>query len=123
MENDQTTTVSQIKQAIEHFADERDWKQFHNPKNLAMAIASEVGELNEHFRWVKSDEAFGFLRDPDATAAVASELADVMMFALEFATVCEIDLTEAIKSKLKVNEQRYPVGKSKGNAAKYDRLQ
>ena len=122
MQDDQTTTVQELKDAIERFADERDWKQFHDPKNLVMAMASEVGELTEHFRWVTNQESLGTAADAETASAVASELADVLMFALEFATVCRIDVATAIKAKLKVNEARYPVEKARGSNRKYDQL-
>ena len=122
MESDQTTTIADVKNAIERFVDARDWKQFHDPKNVAMALASEVGELLEHFRWVKSHEAFDVVQDPRSAEAVASELADVVIFALDFATICGIDVAQAVDHKLKLNEQRYPVEKAKGTATKYDRL-
>lgn len=122
MESDQTTTIAEVKDVIERFVDARDWKQFHDPKNVAMALASEVGELLEHFRWVKSHEAFGVVQDATSAEAVASELADVVIFALDFATICGIDVTQAIVRKLELNERRYPVEKAKGTAVKYDRL-
>ena len=111
-----------MKDAIERFADERAWKQYHDPKNLVMALASEVSELAEHFRWVTNKESLATATDIETASAVASELADVLMFALEFATVCHIDVATAIEAKLKVNETRYPVGKARGSNRKYDRL-
>ncbi len=122
MQTDATTTIAEVKKEIERFVDARDWKQFHDPKNLAMALASEVGELLEHFRWVKNDESPDVMREEESAAAVASELADVLIFAFEFSTICGIDISTAIDDKLKLNEERYPVEKARGTAAKYDRL-
>jgi NTP pyrophosphatase (non-canonical NTP hydrolase) len=122
MKDDQTTTLAEIKAAISAFAAERDWQQYHDPKNLVMAIASEVGELTEHFRWVTNEESHNTALDPQNAEAVAHELADVLMFALEFASVCGIDITSAISEKLRINADRYPVAKAKGSSRKYDQL-
>lgn len=122
MKDDQTTTFAEVKAAISAFADERDWQQYHDPKNLVMAIASEVGELAEHFRWVTNEESHHTAVDQQHAEAVAHELADVLMFAIEFASVCEIDIVSAISEKLQINAVRYPVAKAKGSSRKYDQL-
>ncbi|MEE2937970.1 MAG: nucleotide pyrophosphohydrolase [Planctomycetota bacterium] len=108
--------------AVAAFAKERDWEQFHDPKNLVMAMVSEMGELSEHFRWVRSEDAFAAAADPANVEEIAHELADILMFALEFANVCDIDITDAIISKLEINRQRYPIEKAKGRSDKYNRL-
>jgi NTP pyrophosphatase (non-canonical NTP hydrolase) len=120
--NDETTTVAELKAAIRAFVSERDWGQFHDPKNLVMALTSEVGELSDYFRWATNEESRGIAVDPEHAEAVAHELADIMMFAIEFASVCEIDIASAIKAKLEINADRYPVAKAKGSSRKYDRL-
>jgi dCTP diphosphatase len=120
--NDNTTTITHLKTLITEFVAERDWQQFHDPKNLVMALSSEVGELADIFRWVSSDKSITLATDPENKQAVANELADVMMFALEFASVCGIDIAEAIDAKSKINAEKYPVAKSKGSSKKYDRL-
>ena len=120
--NDRTVTVSDLKTAIATFASERDWEQFHDPKNLVMAMVSEMGELAEHFRWIRSEDAFATAADPANSEAIAHELADILMFAFEFANVCDIDIANAISSKLEINRQRYPIEKAKGRSDKYDRL-
>jgi len=122
MKTDDSTTVAEIKSAISQFAAERDWEPYHDPKNLVMAIASEVGELTEHFRWVPSGESLSTAMAPQNAEAVAHELADVLMFAFEFATVCHIDIASAIASKLEINRGRYPIDKAKGTSKKYDQL-
>lgn len=122
MRDDATTTVAELKEAIENFAVARDWKQFHDPKNLAMALASEVGELIEHFRWLNNEQSKLAALDPESLPLVESELADVVMLALEFAIACNIDITTAVRMKLKVNEERYPIDKAKGSNRKYNRL-
>ena len=120
--NDKTTTVADVKAAITEFVDERDWSQYHDPKSLVLAIASEVGELADHFRWLTREESFEVIKDPADAKAIANELADVIMFALEFASVCKIDISTAVEDKLRINAEKYPVDKAKGSKLKYDRL-
>ena len=102
------------------FAAERDWDQFHNPKNLAMAVAGEVGELVEHFQWLTFDEAGNL---PAATREeVALEAADVLLFLLRLCDKLGIDLAAAAHRKLELNATRYPVAKARGRATKYNKL-
>ncbi|MDB4339010.1 nucleotide pyrophosphohydrolase [Rubripirellula sp.] len=116
---DQLTTIQDVKDAVQDFIDARDWQPFHDPKNVAMAMASEVGELLDLFRWVRSDEAFDVLRDPDDRLAVQDELADITMFLVDFANICDIDIAQAVQRKMQINNDRYPVEKAKGTAKKY----
>jgi|LauGreDrversion4_2_1035121.scaffolds.fasta_scaffold00767_2 NTP pyrophosphatase (non-canonical NTP hydrolase) len=114
--------ISDLQFEIQQFSAARDWKQFHDPKNLAMAIAVEVGELMEHFRWSSNHQSRNILVDPTAREAVEHELADVMILLLEFASETEIDIATVVRRKLAINASRYPVDKAKGSALKYDRL-
>ena len=102
------------------FAAERDWDQFHNPKNLAMALAGEAGELLEHFQWLTFEQAANLA--PDARAEVAMECADVLLFLVRPADKLNIDLAAAAQRKLELNALKYPVEKSRGVATKYDKL-
>ncbi len=111
-----------LQEKILRFAAERDWQQFHDPKNLAMALGVEVGELMEHFRWLRSGEAFAALSDPRTRAEVEDEVADVTILLLEFASVCGIDIIDAAHRKVARNEERYPVDLSRGSAKKHTRL-
>jgi len=86
---DEQTTISDLRRGISDFIRERDWEQFHDPKNLAMAIATEAAELMEHFRWVKNDDALALLAEPIKRAEVADELADILAFLLSFANAQE----------------------------------
>ncbi len=109
-----------LRLRLDAFAIERDWDQFHNPKNLAMALAGEAGELLEHFQWLTPLEAANL---PPATRdAVALECADVLLFLLRLADKLDIDLAAAAHKKLALNAQKYPVEKSRGKATKYDKL-
>lgn len=117
-----TSDLARIRDAVRAFVDERDWRQFHDPKNLAMAVASEAGELLAHFRWTPGERSLAALADPRTRAEVEDEVADVLLLLVEFADVCGIDLAEAAHRKLAVNARRYPVDKSRGRSVKYDRL-
>lgn len=114
--------LAALQQKILRFAAARDWQQFHDPKNLAMAIGVEVGELMDHFRWLRSDEAIAALQDPQTRAEVEDEVADVTILLLEFASVCGIDIIAAAHNKLARNEERYPADLSRGSAKKHTRL-
>lgn len=95
---------------------ERDWSRFHDPKNLAMAVASEAGELLALFRWVRGEDADAFVRARATRAAVADEVADVAITLLLFCERAGIDLPAAIRAKMKKNRANYPVAKSRGRA-------
>ncbi len=120
--SDTNVTLDELKERIAAFAKARDWEQFHAPKNLAMALASEVGELMEHFLWSDSLESRQLLEDSNKREQVAEELADVLIYALRFADVTGLDATKAILAKMERNEERYPVEKAKGSSAKYNEL-
>ena len=109
-----------LRVRLAEFAAERDWDQFHNPKNLAMALAGEAGELVEHFQWLTFEEAASLPHA--AREEVALEAADVLLFLLRLCDKLDIDLAAAAERKLSINAQRYPVGKARGRATKYDKL-
>jgi NTP pyrophosphatase (non-canonical NTP hydrolase) len=104
----------EITRALAHFRDERDWKQFHNSKDLALAINIEAGELLELFLWKQPDEV--------NQEKVKEELADVFAFAFLLAEKYGFDVKQIILDKIKVNSEKYPVTKAKGTAKKYDEL-
>jgi dCTP diphosphatase len=115
-----TDRLDLLRARLDAFAAERDWDQFHNPKNLAMALAGEAGELLEHFQWLTLEEAANLA--PEAKDAVALECADVLLFLLRLADKLNIDLAAAADRKLDLNARKYPVEKSRGKATKYDKL-
>ncbi|RRJ97259.1 nucleotide pyrophosphohydrolase [Opitutaceae bacterium TAV4] len=119
---DSTTTLAEIKTRVLAFAAERDWAQFHAPKNLSMALAAETGELMEHFLWATTEESRVLAADPARKAKIEEELADVVIYALEFANMTGIDVAAAIETKMERNAQKYPVEKSRGRSAKYTEL-
>jgi dCTP diphosphatase len=115
-----TDTLETLRARLAEFAAERDWDQFHNPKNLAMAVAGEAGELVEHFQWLTFEQAE---RLPRATRdEVALECADVLLFLLRLCDKLDIDLAAAAEKKLVLNAKKYPVEKSRGRATKYTKL-
>jgi dCTP diphosphatase len=109
-----------LRRRVARFAAERDWEQFHNPKNLAMAVAGEAGELIEHFQWLTPEQADDL--PPAIREEVALECADVLLFLLRLADRLGIDLAAAAERKLALNAKKYPVAKAKGRATKYDKL-
>ena len=117
-----TVTLADLVAAVTRFRDERDWAQFHTPKNLAAATAIEAAELQERFLWKTDAEVDQDLADAAKRSAVADEIADVVMFAMLLADRLGIDLAEAISAKLAANEQKYPVQLARGNARKYTEL-
>jgi dCTP diphosphatase len=111
-------TLAALRKALRIFADARDWQQFHTPKNLAMALSVEAAELLEHFQWLTAEQSHR-LRS-SRRAAVASEMADVLMYLVRLADVLGIDLLQAANIKLRRNARKYPVSRAKGNARKYN---
>jgi dCTP diphosphatase len=119
---DSATTFEQVKQHVLAFAREREWEQFHTPKNLSMALAAEAGELMEHFLWATPEQSQTIAADPVKRGKIADELADVVIYALEFANATGLDLAAAIQAKMVANGKKYPVEKAKGRADKYTDL-
>jgi len=110
-------SFEETKQRLRVFCEERDWDQFHSPKNLAMALIVEAAELVEHFQWLTEEESA--VLPASKLAAVAQEVADVQIFLIRLADKLDIDLDEAVAAKMAVNEQKYPADKARGNALKY----
>lgn len=113
--------TEELQQRIAGFAQERDWVQFHTPKNLVMALSVESSELLEIFQWLTPAEASTIMSSAKADQ-VRHEMADVAVYLLRLADVLGVNLTDAIHEKLKLNAEKYPVEKAKGNARKYDEL-
>lgn len=109
-----------LRDQLRAFADERDWAPFHTPKNLAMALAGEAGEVIEHFQWLTAEESAAL--PAEVADAVALELADVLLYLVRLADVLGVDLAEAAARKLAINALRYPVERARGKADKYDKL-
>lgn len=112
--------LEMLRERVAAFARERDWEQFHNPKNLAMAVAIESGELLEHFQWLSPEQAERL--PADAREEVALECADVLLFLLRLCDRLDIDLAAAAEKKLGLNAKKYPIEKARGRATKYNKL-
>jgi NTP pyrophosphatase (non-canonical NTP hydrolase) len=120
--SDSATTLSELKERVLAFARERDWEQFHAPKNLSMALAAEAAELMEHFLWASPEESRAVALDPAKRARIAEELADVVIYALEFANATGLDVAANIEAKIAANARKYPIDKARGRSAKYTEL-
>ena len=111
--------IQRLQEALEAFAEERDWNQFHAPKNLAMALSVEASELLEHFQWLTLEQSADL--DPETLEEVTEELADVQIYLLRLADKLSIDLETAVEAKMEKNREKYPAETVRGSAAKYTR--
>jgi NTP pyrophosphatase (non-canonical NTP hydrolase) len=111
--------MEELRQKLRAFATARDWEQFHSPKNLAMALAAEAGEILEHFQWLTENESAAL--PPEKRAEVALELADVLLYLVMLADRLEIDVGDAARRKIALNESRYPADVVRGSARKHRR--
>jgi NTP pyrophosphatase (non-canonical NTP hydrolase) len=112
--NDSTTTIAELRENIRAFVAERDWEQFHSPKNLAMALAVEAAELMEHFQWIDIAESRRVTEDPAKLAAIGEELADVLSYTLALANSLGIDVASTHRDKMTKNVAKYPADKFHG---------
>lgn len=111
-----------LQKDLQRFAEERDWDQFHSPKNLAMAIAIESSELMELFQWCNDTQSFSMINSKTNKQRVEEEIADVFLYILRFADKFDIDLEKVAKQKLTANRRKYPIALCRGKATKYDKL-
>ena len=109
--------LDELRARINNFADERDWNQFHSPKNLSMALIVEAGELVEQFQWLKESESYELSKEK--LAGVEEEIADIFVYLIRIAHQLDIDLISAAKKKIELNESKYPAEKVRGSARKY----
>ncbi|MEV8631939.1 nucleotide pyrophosphohydrolase [Streptosporangium sp. NPDC051023] len=112
------TGLEDLTDRLRRFAQDRDWERFHTPKNLAMALAGEVGELLAELQWLTPEEAATVMDDEAAAKRLRSEMADVMTYLVRLADVLEVDLVEATHAKIDENDERFPVKTSRGSARK-----
>ncbi len=115
-----TTELDDLKLQLREFAKERDWDQFHSPKNFSMALIVECAELVEHFQWLSDEQSKSL--SPDTLEEVRLEMADIFIYLIRLADKLDIDLIEAANDKILLNAKKYPVEKSKGLAKKYNKL-
>jgi NTP pyrophosphatase (non-canonical NTP hydrolase) len=113
-------TLEDVREALRLFVAERDWDQFHNPKNLVMALVAEAGELVEHFQWLAPEQAERPV--PEVLQEVELEVADVLLLLLRLCDRLGIDPIDAARKKLEINRVKYPIEKARGKSTKYDKL-
>lgn len=112
--SDTTTTLAELREIVRRFVDERDWRQFHSPKNLSMSLAIEAAELMEHFQWITTDASRQLGDDSAKLAAVGEELADVICYALAIANELDVDVSDTLRAKMQKNAIKYPAAEFLG---------
>jgi len=112
--------LEKIKLRLRQFSQERDWDQFHTPKNFSMALIAETAEVIEHFQWLTPEQSQNL--PPDKLQEVETELADVFIYLVRLADTLDVDLISAVYNKIDANEKKYPIEKAKGTAKKYTEL-
>lgn len=116
----ETESLIDLRDALRRFSAERDWDQFHTPKNLAMALSVEASELLEHFQWLTAEQSQ--MLDAQALARVRDEMADVLLYLVRLADRLDVDLLAAARDKIALNAKKYPVDKARGSSRKYTDL-
>jgi NTP pyrophosphatase (non-canonical NTP hydrolase) len=116
------TDIDTLRDRLRAFTQERDWEQFHQPKNLLLALVGEVGEVAELLQWLEPSEIKKWISTPENMQATSDELADVFAYLLQLADSLKIDLAVALNAKIDSNEAKYPVDLARGRSTKYDRL-
>ena len=119
--SDSTTLIQHLKNQMRTFVAERDWQQFHAPKNLSMSLAIEAAELMEHFQWIDVASSRQVKQDPAKLAAIGEELADVLSYAVALANELGLDISEIVADKLAKNAIKYPAAEFRGRYGKDDR--
>ena len=112
---DNKTTITDLKKLVDSFVDERDWKKFHSPKNLAMALSIEVSELMELFQWLDLEQAKKVMKSGEIREKALDEIADIIIYVLAFCNTNKIDISEALINKMKKNEKKYPADEFNGH--------
>lgn len=120
MVNDSERKIHELKEKIKEFCDARDWDQFHNAKDLAIALSIEASELLEIFRWKSPEEVEALFENEKKKEDIEDEMADVLYFLVRIAQRYDLDLSEALDKKMEKNERKYPVEKAKGSNKKYN---
>lgn len=111
------TSLASLRDRLREFSKERDWDQYHTPKNLSMALIGEAAELVEHFQWVEGSQSH--LLEEKTRHSVEEELADILIYLVRISDKLDVDLYQAVERKLEINEQKYPAEKVRGSAKKY----
>ena len=120
--NDGQTNILNLKEMVRSFIEERDWAKYHNPKDIAISISIESSELLELFQWVEDTDVKHLTTDPKKREQMADELADIVIYCLSLSNSADIDLSQAITTKIKKNIAKYPIDKIKGKYKKYTEI-
>ncbi len=112
--------IGEFKKVLQKYADEREWNQFHSPKNLSMALSVEAGELMEIFQWLTLEESRDLHAIPKKFQQAKDEIADIFVYLVRLCGILEVNLPEAVNEKMEKNAKKYPIEKAKGNAKKYN---
>ncbi len=120
MVKDTERKIHELKEKIKEFCDARDWDQFHNAKELAIALSIEASELLEIFRWKTHEEVDELFKDENKKEEIEDEMADILYFLVRIAQKYDLDLSEALDRKMEKNDKKYPVEKAKGSHKKYN---
>jgi NTP pyrophosphatase (non-canonical NTP hydrolase) len=118
---DGTTTLAELRTLVRIFVEERDWRQFHSPKNLSMSLAIEAAELMEHFQWIDVPESREAVADPQRLAPIGEELADVLCYSFALANELGLDIATIVRDKMAKNALKYPAEKFRGIYGSGDR--
>jgi len=122
MINDNDTKISDLKKIIQTFSEDRDWDQFHNAKELVIGIVTEASELLQHFRFKTEKQIDDMFKNQEKRKEICQEISDVLYFLIRLAQRYDVDLSTELKDKMKKNEMKYPIDKSKGSNMKYSEL-
>ena len=112
--SDRNTTVDDLRELVQQFVDERDWNQFHSPKNLSMALAIEAAELMEHFQWITTEASRRLADEPAKLGKIGEELADVLCYTLALANALGLDMASTLRDKMEKNRAKYPASEYRG---------
>lgn len=113
--------IKAIQRELQEFASQRDWDQFHTPKNLATALVCEAAELAEIFQWLTPEQSWSCMSDEKSATSVREEIADIQIYLLRLADQLNVDIERAVAQKMGINAEKYPVDRARGNAVKYSR--
>ena len=122
MKKDSETNIQELKDIVKKFCEDRDWKQFHDAKELSIGLVTESSELLQHFRFKNSKQIQEKLLNPETRQEITEEMADVLYFLLRFAQLYDIDITTGFEKKMKKNDLKYPVSKTRGSDKKYNEI-
>jgi NTP pyrophosphatase (non-canonical NTP hydrolase) len=120
--DDKQTTIAQLKNIVKKYCEERDWDQYHSPKELAIGVITEASELLEPFRFKSEEQMKAMFVDPKKKEEISEEMADVLYFILRMAQLYNIDLSSAFDKKMGKNRKKYPIEKARGSNKKYNEL-